>query len=68
MPQMDGHSLTKTIKEDRRLCGLPVIIFSSIIDEQMRLKGKEVGADEQISKPEIGRLVSIIDRLVLRGA
>jgi two-component system chemotaxis response regulator CheV len=64
MPKMDGHRLTKLIKSDPILKNLPVIIFSSLIDEEMRLKGKQLGASAQISKPEIGKLVGIIDNLV----
>lgn len=63
MPLMDGHRLTKLIKEDPQLKPIPVILFSSLINEAMRKKGKELGANEQISKPEIARLVEIIDRL-----
>ena len=64
MPQMDGHRLTKLVKEDKDLKHLPVIIFSSLITEEMRRKGIELGANEQMSKPEIGRLVQVIDRLL----
>jgi two-component system chemotaxis response regulator CheV len=64
MPQMDGHRLTKLIKEDEELKKLPVIIFSSLITEEMRIKGKQLGADEQMSKPEIGHLVEVIDQLL----
>lgn len=64
MPKMDGHRLTKLIKSDKHLKGIPVVIFSSLIDEQMRIKGKELGADEQLAKPEIGHLVGIIDELL----
>ena len=64
MPQMDGHRLTKLIKDDSRLRHLPVIIFSSLIDEQMRIKGRELGADEQIAKPEIGHLVGLLDMML----
>lgn len=64
MPEMDGHRLTKLIKDDSRLKKIPVIIFSSLIDEQMRKKGKELGADEQLAKPEIGHLVHILDELL----
>ena len=64
MPQMDGHHLTKLIKEDSRLKRIPVVIFSSLITEEMRRKGKEVGADEQLSKPEIGHLIGILDQLL----
>lgn len=66
MPQMDGHRLTKLIKEDRDLKRLPVIIFSSLINEEMRLKGEQLGADAQITKPEIGNLVALIDKLIQR--
>jgi two-component system chemotaxis response regulator CheV len=63
MPQMDGHRLTKLIKDDKELQHLPVIIFSSLITEEMRIKGEQLGANEQLSKPEIGRLVEVIDQL-----
>ena len=66
MPQMDGHRLTKLIKDDKQFQHIPVIIFSSLITEEMRCKGKELGADEQMSKPEIGHLVEVIDRLLAR--
>jgi two-component system chemotaxis response regulator CheV len=45
---------------------MPVIIFSSLINEEMWRKGKQLGADEQLSKPEIGRLVEVMDELLLR--
>lgn len=64
MPQMDGHRLTKLIKSDKLYKQIPVIIFSSLISEEMRVKGKELGADEQLSKPEIGRLVEVMDFLL----
>ncbi|MFB0919565.1 MAG: chemotaxis protein [Oscillospiraceae bacterium] len=63
MPLMDGHRLTKLVKTDKKLKHIPLIIFSSLISEEMRVKGKELGADEQITKPEIGQLVDIIDNL-----
>lgn len=66
MPEMDGHRLTKLIKTDPRLKKIPVVIFSSLIDEQMRKKGKELGADEQLTKPEIGHLVMILDELLAK--
>lgn len=64
MPQMDGHHLTKRIKEDNILKELPVIIFSSLISEEMMKKGEELGANAQITKPEIGKLVEIIDSFI----
>lgn len=64
MPQMDGHRLTKLIKSDDRFKHLPVVIFSSLVNEEMRRKGEALGADAQLSKPEIGKLVQEIDKLL----
>lgn len=64
MPQMDGHTLTRKIKENPFLKDIPVIIFSSLITDELKHKGESVGADAQISKPEVGDLVRIIDKLV----
>lgn len=66
MPKMDGHHLTKLIKEDPLLRRVPVVIFSSLINPEMEIKGKEVGADEQLSKPEIGHLVEVLDGLLMK--
>jgi two-component system chemotaxis response regulator CheV len=63
MPQMDGHRLTKLVKNDSQLKEIPLILFSSLINEDMKKKGELLGADEQISKPEIAELVTLIDRL-----
>lgn len=65
MPQMDGHHLTKRIKENDELEKLPVIIFSSLITDDLKHKGQMVGADAQISKPEIAELVLHIDKHIL---
>ncbi|HVI39376.1 MAG TPA: response regulator [Anaerovoracaceae bacterium] len=63
MPLMDGHRLTKLVKTDEVLKEIPLILFSSLISDEMRLKGQQLGADKQITKPGIGKLVEIIDRL-----
>ncbi|MBO4559087.1 MAG: chemotaxis protein CheV [Lachnospiraceae bacterium] len=64
MPQMDGHRLTKLIKDDNGMKNLPVIIFSSLVNDEMRRKGESLGANAQLSKPEIGQLVTTIDKLI----
>lgn len=61
MPQMDGHTLTRKIKEHPLLRSLPVIIFSSLITDDLKHKGESVGADSQLSKPDIGNLVNLMD-------
>ena len=64
MPLMDGHRLTRLVKSDDETKVLPVIIFSSLVNEEMRKKGEELGADAQLSKPEIGNLVKVMDNLL----
>ncbi len=59
MPAMDGLNLTKRIKEDPILRQLPVILFSSLVNDKLHHKGEAVGADDQISKPEV---VELADR------
>ena len=56
MPAMDGHNLCKRIKDDPVLRDIPVILFSSLINEKLFHKGESVGADDQITKPEMASL------------
>ena len=67
MPQMDGHRLTKLVKDNTRFKQIPLIIFSSLISEEMRRKGRDLGADEQLTKPEIGHLVDVMDHLLAKS-
>lgn len=64
MPLMDGHRLTKLCKTDDELKKIPLVIFSSLVNDEMRRKGEQLGADAQLTKPEIGMLVSAIDDLI----
>ena len=64
MPLMDGHRLTKLVKTNDNMKKIPLIIFSSLVNEEMRIKGEQLGADAQLTKPEIGNLVSAIDDLI----
>lgn len=66
MPIMDGHRLTKLIKSDDATKEIPVVIFSSLVNDEMKRKGEALGADAQLSKPEIANLVRVIDELVGR--
>ncbi len=65
MPQMDGHRLIRLIRNDDNLKHLPIIVFSSLINDDMKRKGEKLGANAQISKPEIAKLVSCIDQLII---
>ncbi len=64
MPRMDGHRLTKLIKDHKTLKHIPVILFSSLINEQMKAKGEAVGANAQFSKPQIKMLIETLISLI----
>ena len=52
MPRMDGYTLTSTIKQHPQLCVLPVILHSSITNDTMIARAREVEADGFVSKCE----------------
>ncbi len=64
MPRMDGHRLTKLIKDDKELRQIPVLLFSSLINDQMVAKCRSVGADAQFSKPQIKELIQKLIEIV----
>ena len=64
MPKMDGLALTRKVKESSLLKHIPTIVFSSIVAEDIKRKAQSVGADAQISKPEISLLVETVTRLL----
>ena len=53
---MDGHHLTKVVKDSEVMNRLPVIIFSSLITNELFHKGEAVG-QMLPSKPDIQELV-----------
>ena len=64
MPKMDGHRLLKLVRADDRLGEVPLVLFSSLISDEMRIKGEQLGASGQIAKPEINQLIGLLDNLV----
>ena len=64
MPQMDGYTLTRSIKEDPVLKVLPVTLFSSLISKAVLHKGKAVMADAQVTKPEFHGLTEKVLDLI----
>jgi len=62
MPKMDGLTLCKRVKDDPVLREIKVVLFSSLINEQMAVKCDSVGADGYATKPQIPYLVQMMDR------
>jgi len=64
MPQMDGLTLCKKIKDDPVLRDVKVVMFSSLINEQMAAKCDQMGADGYATKPQIPYLVEMMDKFL----
>ena len=68
MPKMDGLTLTRRVKEDKKLAHIPVVVFSSVMAEDIKRKAQSIGADAQITKPEMHRLLETVIELLGRPA
>ncbi len=66
MPRMDGLTFCRTIRQDKKFDNIPVLFFSSMIDQQMAKKCKSVGGDAAYSKPQLGLIVDAVESL-MRG-
>lgn len=51
MPEMDGYSLVKHVREDPRTSWVPVLFLSAKGQSQDRVKGLNTGADVYMVKP-----------------
>jgi len=65
MPQLDGLTLCKTIKDSPTWSGLPVVMFSSLVQADVGRKCRSVGADAWLAKPQLPGLVELVDALAL---
>lgn len=62
MPKMDGLTLCRHVKQDPVLKDIYVIIFSSLINKQMKAKCHKVKADNYVTKPETTELIKMLDK------
>lgn len=67
MPQVDGLHLTKLVKSHPQLKALPVLLYSSIVTPDNLKKGQAVGADAQIAKPDVHKVVEVADGLIAQA-
>jgi two-component system chemotaxis response regulator CheV len=60
MPEMDGYSLTRLIKGDRRFAAVPVVMHSSLSSVANRSMGQQVGVDAYVGKFDPGQLADTL--------
>ncbi|BDD01929.1 hybrid sensor histidine kinase/response regulator transcription factor [Persicobacter psychrovividus] len=51
MPEMDGISLCRRVKENEKTCHIPIILITAKDAEQDKIVGLEAGASDYITKP-----------------
>ena len=68
MPKMDGLTLCKNVKGAGGDHIPAVVVYSSLINEEMARKCVSVGADAQLSKPHGEEIIAIVDKLCGCGA
>jgi signal transduction histidine kinase len=71
MPEMDGFELCRTIKADRELKNIPVILLTSLSAPQDIISGLECGAENFVVKPYeegflLDRIAMVLANLDLR--
>lgn len=65
MPRMDGLHLVKRLREGKTYRTTPIVMFSSIMSDENRNKALSLGANDTMTKPEIGKLVGLVDGYLL---
>lgn len=68
LPDQDGWEITRIVRSDPSLAGLPIIMLTAQVEDTDRIVGLEIGADDYITKPFNPREVVARVRAVLRRA
>ncbi|HDZ9282717.1 TPA: chemotaxis protein CheV [Vibrio cholerae] len=65
MPRMDGMHLIKRLRDDDSYSSMPIVMFSSLMSDDNRAKALALGANATLTKPEIGKMVAMMDKYIL---
>jgi two-component system alkaline phosphatase synthesis response regulator PhoP len=68
LPGMNGLDITRTIREDKNLFAIPVLLLTARVEDGDRILGLELGADDYLTKPFNPREVVARVRAILRRA
>lgn len=64
MPRMDGMHLLKRLRGSEAYANTPIVMFSSLMSDDNRGKALALGANDTITKPEIGKMVTMMDKYI----
>jgi signal transduction histidine kinase len=51
MPEMDGFTACRMLREEERFSHIPVVMVTALADRESKIKGLEAGASDFLSKP-----------------
>ena len=68
LPDMDGFAICRSMRGDRELASIPVIMLTARAGESDRVLGLELGADDYVTKPFSPKELAARVRAVLRRA
>ncbi len=68
LPDHDGWDITRLVRGDEKLAGLPIIMLTARVEDTDKIVGLELGADDYIAKPFNPSEVVARVRAVLRRA
>ena len=66
LPDRDGWDITRTIRHDRQLSAVPIIMLTARVDDSDKIVGLELGADDYVTKPFNPREIVARVRALLR--
>ncbi len=68
MPEVDGFELLRRVRQEPALASLPVVVLTSMMDDEHRRRGLEAGADAYVTKDRFDQraLLDTVERLVGR--
>jgi DNA-binding response OmpR family regulator len=66
LPDQNGLEICRTLREDDRLCALPIVFVTAKGEEFDRILGLELGADDYVVKPFSPRELAARVKAVLR--
>lgn len=69
MPVMDGLVLTRELRKDKKLKGVPVLLLTGEKSDDLQQKGRAAGANEFLTKPlQAAELQAAVRRWLGDGA
>jgi two-component system alkaline phosphatase synthesis response regulator PhoP len=51
MPGRDGFELTRLLRADEHLAGIPILMLTARVEDVDKLQGLDIGADDYLTKP-----------------